>query len=140
MTRACWTAAPDGAYWIDLAIATMPLRIVLDTGLTDPAGQIAFDLQAAAFDALDQSGQLLKAGYSRRRDASGRRVRLPIGFVAAQLIEPATGTPFSPRVRCLAVRNPAGVPSRVGIVFFHGLSRCRADWDFDNHLWCIECP
>src|SRR5437868_6586800 len=101
MTRACWAAAPDGRYWIDIALGTMPSRFVLDTGLTDTAGQVAFDIRAAVFNALEQSGQLLAAGHSQRRDASGRRVRLPTGFIAARLIEPTSGIPIGPPVRCL---------------------------------------
>jgi hypothetical protein len=118
----------------------MPCRFVLDTGLTDPRGQVAFDIDAALFDVLEHSGQLLRAGERHRRDASGRLVKLPIGFVVARLIEPTTGTPIGPPVRCLAVRNPAGVTSRVGVEFFHRLTGCRANWDFDNRLWCVECP
>jgi hypothetical protein len=140
MTRACWVAAADGCYWIDIALGTKPGRFMLDTGLTDKAGQVAFDLHAAVYDTLEQSGQLLAAGYSQRRDASGRRVRLPIGFVVGRLIEPTSGTPIGPPVRCVAVRDFASVPSRVGVVFFHHLTGCRADWDFDNRQWCIDCP
>lgn len=140
MTRACWAAVSDGSYWIDFALGATPGRFMLDTGFTDKAGQVAFDLDSAVYDALEQTGQLLSAGTSKRRDASGQQIRLPIGFVVARLIDPVSGSLIGPPVRCLAVRNFAGVPSRVGVVFFHLLTNCRADWDFDKRLWCVECP
>jgi hypothetical protein len=140
MTRACWTAASDGSYWIDIALGTMPNTLMLDTGLTDKAGQVAFELHTAVYNTLEQAGQLLAAGYTRRRDASGRQVRLPIGLVVARLIEPTSGSLIGPPVRCLAVRNSANVPSRVGVVFFHRLTGCRADWEFDTRVWCVACP
>jgi hypothetical protein len=140
MTRACWQAAPDGRYWLDIALGTIPCQLVLDTGLTDPLGQVAFDIDAALFDVLEQSGQLLRAGERHRRDASGRRAKLPLGFVTARLIDPVAHTPIGPPVRCLALRNFAGVVSRVGVVFFHRLTGCRVDWNLDAREWCVECP
>ena len=140
MTLACWPAATDGRYWIDIALGTLPSRLMIDTGLVDPKGQVAFEIDPAIFDLLERSGQLLAAGYRWRRDASGQRIRLPAGFVAARLLDPATSSPVGPTARCLVVRNVPGVPSRVGVVFFHRLTGCRADWDFDKRLWCVECP
>jgi hypothetical protein len=140
MTRACWTAATDGSYWFDIALGTLPCRLMLDTGLTDTTGQVAFYIGPAMFDLLERSGQLLAAGSRPRRDSSGRRVRLPAGFIVAQLIEPTTGARIGPPVRCLAVRNFARVPSRVGVVFFHQLRGCRVEWELDARQWCVECP
>jgi hypothetical protein len=113
---------------------------MLDTGITDPAGQVGFEIAPALFDALERSGQLLKGVRRPRCDSSRRVVRLKTGLVAARLLDPSSGLPIGPAVRCLALRNFAGVPSRVGVVFFHRLTGCRADWDFDNRLWCVECP
>jgi hypothetical protein len=134
MTRVCWPAAPDGSYWLDIALGAKPTSLMLDTGLIDRMGQVAFDLDPVTFDTLGQSGQLLAAGFRSRRDSSGRRIRLPVGFVAAQLLAPATGTPVGPPVRCLAARNFPGVQSRVGVVFFHGLTGCRVVWNLDARL------
>jgi hypothetical protein len=89
---------------------------------------------------LEQSGQLLRAGERHRRDASGRRAKLPLGFVTVRLIDPVAHTPIGPLVRCLALRNFAGVVSRVGGVFFHRLTGCRVEWDLDARTWCVECP
>jgi hypothetical protein len=113
---------------------------MVDTGLVDPQGQVAFEIEPALFDLLEQSGQLLVAGLRSRFDSSGRHVSLKVGFVMARLLDPATGSPIGPTARCLAFRGSPGVPSRVGVVFFHLLTGCRADWNFDHRLWCVECP
>jgi hypothetical protein len=140
MTRTCWPAASDGRYVLDIAVGTLPCRLMLDTGLVDPTGQVGFEIDQALFDFLEQSGQLLRVGRRPRSDSSGRSVWLRTGFVVARLLDPATKSPIEPAVRCLALRNVSGVPSRVGVTFFHLLTGCRADWDFDNRNWCIECP
>jgi hypothetical protein len=140
MTRACWPAAASGRYYLDIALGTMPCRLMLDTGLVDPVGDVGFETNPALFDGLEQARQLVKGVRRPRHDSSGRVVRLKTGFVVARLLDPATGSQIGPTVRCLALRNFAGVPSRVGIAFFHRLSGCRADWDFDARLWCIDCP
>jgi hypothetical protein len=140
MTRACWSATSDGRYLVDIALGTMPYRLMLDTGLVDPTGQVGFEIDPASFDVLEQSGQLLRAGRRPRSDSSGRTVWLKVGFVAAQLFDPSSGSPIGPAVRCLAVRNFPGVVSRVGVVFFHRLTGCRVEWDLDARQWCVECP
>jgi len=140
MNRVCWPAAADGSYWIDVALGTAPSRLMIDTGLTDPNDQVAFDLDPALFDNLDRSGQVLAAGSRSRRDASGGWVWLRAGFVAAQLLDPASGAIIGPRVQCLAVRNFANVPSRVGVAFFHRLTGCRVVWELDSRTWCVESP
>jgi len=140
MTRVCWPAAPDGRYILDIALGATPCRLMLDTGLVDPAGQVGFEIDPALFDVLERSGQLLRAGRLPRSDSSGRTVRLTTGFVVARLLNPSSRSPIGPAVRCLAIRNVPGVVSRVGVVFFHRLTGCRADWDFDNRRWCVECP
>jgi hypothetical protein len=118
----------------------MPCQLMVDTGLVDPLGQVGFEIAPALFDGLDQSGQLLRAGRRPRSDSSGRTIRLKTGFVVARLLDPSRGAPIGPAVRCLAVRNVPGVVSRVGVVFFHRLTGCRAEWDFDNRMWCVACP
>jgi len=140
MNRACWPAAADGRYWIDVALGAKPIRVMLDTGVTDTAGQVAFDMSPAEYDALDRSGQLIGAGTRLRRDASNRWVHLPVGFLAAQLLDPVGGARIGPPVRCLAARNFVSVPSRVGVVFFHRLTGCRVIWELDQRSWCVEYP
>jgi hypothetical protein len=43
-------------------------------------------------------------------------------------------------VQVYASRGIAGVPSRVGAVFFHHLRGCRIHWDLNNCEWCVEYP
>lgn len=89
---------------------------------------------------MNSAGQLLAAGPRMRQDASGAWVWLRCGFLAAQLLDPVTAVRIGPRVSCLAVRNFANVPSRVGVVFFHGLTGCRVTWELDPRTWCVEYP
>jgi len=140
MNRACWAVASDGRYWIDVALGTNPCRLMLDTGLTDCAGVVGFDLAPTDYDRMGRSGQLLAAGPRMRQDASGAWVWLRCGFLAAQLLDPVTRVGIGAPVRCLAVRNFANVPSRVGVVFFHGLAGCRVVWELDTRIWCVEYP
>jgi hypothetical protein len=138
MNRACWPIAADGRYWIAIALGTNPSRLMIDTGVTDRAGLVGFDLAPAEYDRLERSGQLLAAGPRMRQDASGAWVWLRCGFLAAQVLHPVTGVRIGPPVRCLAVRNFANVPSRVGAAFFHRLTGCRVVWELDTRTWCVE--
>jgi hypothetical protein len=140
MTRACWPAAPDGRYWIDVALGTTPARLMLDTGLVDPLHQVGFELAPGLFDALRHAGHLVGAGQRQRRDASGQLVVMEVGLVRAQLIDPVTRQVIGPVVWVSAFRGALKALSLVGVEFFHRLTGCRADWDFDNRRWCVECP
>ncbi len=140
MTRVCWPATPAERYEIDLVLGVSPLRLMVDTGLVDATGQVAFDLEAADYDAIDAVGHVLKGGWSVRYDASGRKSQMPVGFVRAHLFDPVTRTTIGPFVSVLAAKNVPGVPSRVGVAFFHALAGYRVDWDLSARLWCVECP
>lgn len=140
MTRVCWTPNSRGRYEIDIALGSMPERLMIDTGLVDVRNQVAFDLDPSIYDALEQSTHLTPAKPRFRTDASGVRIPMPCGLLQSQLIDPNTGTPLGPVVRALAFRGFAGVPSRVGVAFFHALTGCRVDWDLTARLWCVECP
>jgi hypothetical protein len=39
-----------------------------------------------------------------------------------------------------ALRGAPGVPSRVGVEFFHHLTGCRVIWDLDRRNWGVEYP
>src|SRR5438034_1059918 len=101
MTRVCWRATSDGRYVLDIALGTMPCRLMLDTGLVDPIDQVGFEIDPALFDVLEQSGQLLRARRRPRTDSSGRTVWLTTGFVVARLLDPTSGSPIGPAVRCV---------------------------------------
>ncbi|MFO0808861.1 MAG: hypothetical protein U0746_09580 [Gemmataceae bacterium] len=140
MTRSCWTAQPNETYWIDLALGPAATQLMIDTGLVDPQGQIGLELDGQMFDDLEFAKHLLRAGYTWRRDSSGHKQKLPIGFLGVRLLDPNTKLPVGPAVTSFAVRNFPGIPSRVGVAFFHALTGCRIDWDLSARVWCVECP
>jgi len=98
MNSACWPITANGRYWIDIALGTHPCRLMVDTGVTDRAGLVGFDLAPAEYDRLDRSGQLLAAGPRMRQVASGAWVWLRCGFLAAQLLDPVTAVRIGPPV------------------------------------------
>jgi hypothetical protein len=140
MNRACWLAAPDGRYWLDIALGGSPARFMLDTGIVDRFNQVGFDVAPALFDALQHSGHLVAAGDRKRFDANGQVVVSRVGFVSAQLLDPATGHGIGPAVPISIFRGVPGVPSRVGVEFFHRLTGCRVVWELDARTWCVEYP
>lgn len=140
MKRISWSAARDGRYWIDIALGNVPVRLMLDTGLVDPMGQVAFEVDPQLYDLMEQSGQLVSAGNRKRRDSSGRSIRMQSGLVSAQLFDVDNASIIGPRVQLCAWRGFANVPSRVGVLFFHKLAGCRVVWDLDARLWSVENP
>jgi hypothetical protein len=58
MAQACWQAAADGRYRIDVFIGNSSLQIMVDLGLVDPLDLIGFELEPSIYDRLDQSGFL----------------------------------------------------------------------------------
>lgn len=140
MNQVCWPAAADGRYWIDVAIGGQDTRCMVDVGLIDPLDRLGIELEAALYDRLRQLGQLSSFQYRSRRDSSGQTVRLESGETVAQLLDPANRQPVAPAVQLFACRGFPGLPSRVGVVFFHRLVGCKVNWDLGSRLWCIECP
>jgi hypothetical protein len=72
MARICWRATSAGAYWIDVVVSSLPLPLMVDTGLTDPRNQVGFALEPAAYDQLKQARQLshFRARVSREARAA----------------------------------------------------------------------
>ena len=140
MPQAQWKSAADGSYWIDVDIAGRNVRLMIDLGLVDSLQQVAFEIDPLLFDSLDQTGALSQLVKRTRRDASGRLTRYSAGQVTAQLIEPLSRQRIGPQVSVFAGRGDAGVPNRVGVLFFHHLIGCRAIWDFDQQIWTIDYP
>ncbi|SRR5579884_2047050 len=140
MPQAQWQAAADGRYWIDVALAGRDLRVMIDLGLIDPLHRVAFEIDPVFYDALAQAGALSQFARRSRRDASGRLAWYDTALLTAQVIEPVTRQRIGPRVSAFAARGIAGLPNRVGIVFFHRLMGCRAVWAFDQQTWTIDCP
>jgi hypothetical protein len=71
MGQSSWQTAPDGRYWIDIALGSVETILMIDIGLVDPHNQVAFELDPALFDQLLQTGTMLAGSPRRRRDASG---------------------------------------------------------------------
>lgn len=140
MNRACWHAARDSRYVIDVALGGFATPLMLDTGIVDSWNRVGAEIEPVFFDRLKQAGLASGIQERWRTDASGRRSKQEIGEVTAQLIDPVTRARIGPLVRMDVMRNPAKVPSRVGVLFFHRLTGCRVDWDLDNKVWCVEYP
>jgi hypothetical protein len=140
MPQAQWPFAPDGRYWIDVALAGHGLRVMIDLGLVDPLDRVAFEIDPSLFDALERAGDFSDIERRTRRDASGRLTGFHTGLVAIQLLDPISRQPIGPAVRLYAGRGTSGVPNRVGVVFFHHLVGCQVNWDLDQRTWRIDYP
>jgi hypothetical protein len=135
-----WSASPDGRYWIDVLVSGYALRVMVDLGLVDPLDRVGFELDPSAYQRLKQSGSLTRFDRRARRDASGRLSWSESGLGSAQLLDPISKKADGPAVRLSVSCGSPGVPSRVGLVFFHRLTGCRVLWDLDYKIWAIECP
>jgi hypothetical protein len=62
------------------------------------------------------------------------------GSLDAQLFCPKTRKPVGPIVHLFTFRGVPGVPSRVGVAFFHRLKSCKVLWNLDQRNWNIEYP
>jgi hypothetical protein len=135
-----WSAAPDGRYWIDVLVGSHVLREMVDLGLVDPLDRVGFELDRSAYQRLKQTGCLTRFDRRPRRDASGRVSWSESGLGSAQLLDPISKKTDGPVVPLYISCGAPGVPSRVGLVFFHRLTGSRVLWDLDHRLWAIECP
>ena len=140
MARVSWRAAPDHRYWIDVALGNRELSVMLDLGLVDPLGRIGFEVDPGEYDALKQTGQLSRFRRRARRDASGQLSWSESGLVLTQLVSPLTRQRVGPAPHVYVSRGVSGVPSRVGVVFFHALAGCQIIWDLDQQLWQFDYP
>jgi hypothetical protein len=113
---------------------------MIDLGLLDLKHKVGFAVDPAVYDLLQRAGQVARSQPRRRRDASGHWSVTVAGIVTAQLIDPATQQRIGPVVRLHALRGVPGVPSWVGVVFFHRLHGCRVLWELNSRTWCVEYP
>ena len=74
MGIACWQAAADGRYWIDVMVGNMDLRAMIDLGMVDPLHQIGFEIEPSIYDQLKQAGQLSGYRTRSRRDAGSSSI------------------------------------------------------------------
>jgi hypothetical protein len=140
MPRACWSPAPNGRYRIDVRLGSLDLLLMLDTGLVDAQRRVGFEIDPALYNRLKQTGDLTAFRKRMRRDAGGGWLVSEVAQAAARLLQPASQTPVGPPVQMGVMCGAPGVPSRVGVEFFHRLTGCRVVWDLDARLWCVEYP
>jgi hypothetical protein len=140
MPRVSWQARSDGLYWIDMALGSRRFSLMMDLGLVDPKDQVAFSLEPALYNQLRKAGELKHFLDHSYKDASGRLTTTKSGLLTAQLISPISHLPVGPAVRLHVMRGSAGVPSRVGVGFFHHLKGCHVNWDLENRMWSIDYP
>jgi len=140
MAQACWSAAPDSRYWIDVALGTHDLRVMIDLGLVDPLHLVGFEVDPVSYHQIKQAGQFARFNRRSRRDASGRLSWAESGLTTAQVICPTARQRVGLTVRVYVSCGAPGVPNRGGMAFFYCLSRCRVLWELDQQRWCIEYP
>lgn len=141
MPQACWQAGSDHRYWIEVAVGGQDLRVMLDLGLVDPHGRVGMEVEPLVYERLRQGGHLSRFRWRSRRDASGQISWSSTGLASVQLVDPVARRPIGPRVSIHISCGTAGVPNRIGVVFFfHQLRGCRVLWDLDQRVWCIDYP
>ena len=140
MDDVSWQAAADGRYWIDVNIAAQPVRVMIDLGLVDPAHAVGFEVEPDFYDQLKRAGLLSRFQVRFRRDASGRVTGSESGRTDAQLLDPISKRSIGPMVQLHVCRGAPGVPSRVGVVFFHRLTGCKVEWELGSRTWRVKCP
>jgi hypothetical protein len=140
MPRVGWPVALNGRYRIDVRVGSLDLLLMLDTGLVDPQRRVGFEIDPALFDRLRQAGELTSFRQRKRRDAGGAWLVSEAAQVVARLLDPTGRAPVGPTVHMDVMRGAPGVPSRVGVEFFHHLTGCRAVWELAARLWCVEYP
>jgi len=135
-----WPAAPDGAYWIDVALGNREFPFLIDLGLIDQKQLIGFAIEQRVFDHLRQQGEFSHFFTTDLLDAGGRITRRNNGRTNAQLLSSLTRQRIGPSVALYVARGSPGVPNRVGVAFFHHLTNCRVIWNLDQRTWSIEYP
>ena len=135
-----WPATVRGDYVIDVVIGGLAASAMVDSGLVDPAQMVGFELAPALFDQLQEAGLLKELATRTRRDAGGRMSVMRVGKVSAFLARPKTAEAAGPEAELFVARSSEGLPSRVGLAFFHRLVGCRVDWDCSARTWSVRLP
>ena len=140
MGQVCWGSSRSGHYWIDLALPNGPCRGMIDLGLVDPLHKVGASINPVVYDVMKNSGSLSDCEWRFHTHAGGGQIQLETGRTTIQLLDSLSGLPVGPIVQLYISRGVKGVPSRVGVVFFHSLKCCKVAWDLDNQVWGIEYP
>src|SRR5262249_17341005 len=140
MAQACWQGSADGRYWIDAALGTLDMALMIDLGLVDSRNLVGFSVEPSLFDQLKLAGALTQMQMHSRLDASGRISQSESGLLGSQLICPVDRRRVGPVVQLYVLRGNPGVPNRFGVAFFHHLVGCRVLWNLDTRTWCVDYP
>ena len=135
-----WLATARGDYVIDVMIGGLAASTMVDSGLVDPAQLVGFELVPALFNQLQEAGLLKELATRTRRDAGGRMSVMRVGKISAFLARPNTAEAAGPEVELFVACSPEGLPSRVGLVFFHRLVDCVVVWDCSARTWTVRLP
>ena len=135
-----WSATARSDYVIDVVVSGRAASAMVDSGLVDPAQLVGFELAPAFFDQLQETGLLKELATRTRRDAGGRMSVMRVGKVSAFLAHPKTDEAAGPEVELFVARSSEGLPSRVGLAFFHRLVGCRVVWDCSARTWSVLLP
>lgn len=113
---------------------------MIDTGFVDPNDEVGIALESSLYEMLQRAGLIGSEDSRLSTDASGHQKQVVTGLVTARLLAPTQAAPPGPVFQTRALRGDTGVPSRVGVAFFHRLAGCRVIWELDQRTWCIEYP
>jgi len=135
-----WKAGPDGRYWIDAALGSQSLRLMIDLGLVDPADQVGLVVRPGVFETLKRRGELSNLITRFHRSATGHVTSSESGLVRGHLIVPGSELQFGPAIEVYVSCGASNVPDRVGVVFFHRLGEGKATWKFAPQVWEFQFP
>jgi hypothetical protein len=113
---------------------------MVDTGFIDPNDEVGIALEKTVYSVLQHAGLIGSEDMRLSTDASGHQKAVVTGLVTAQLLAASTQGVLGSPIQIRALCGAAGVPSRIGVAFFHRLTGCRVLWNLDQRTWCIECP
>jgi hypothetical protein len=140
MPQACWQAAADGTYWMDVALGGRELLMLIDTGFLDALNRIGFSLEPGLYTQIRQAGEFVNLLRDFRLDASGQITVRENGLIRAQMVCPLTRQRIGPAVQLYASRGSLGSPTvSVSLSF----SICKAaespgTWVSEHGAWNIR--
>ena len=138
MATATWQCTANGRYWLDVLVGSLPVPLMIDTGVVDPEQRVGLELEPQRFAVLQPTGKFSQRALRVRKDAGGQCLPLICAAVDASLSTPGANQPLGPSIRIHVARGVAGVPSRVGLAFFHKLPECRVVWDCAAKTWAMS--
>src|SRR5229473_5385872 len=105
MPQVRWQASSGGLYWIDVALGTRHLSLMIDLGLVDANDRVAFSVEPAIYNQLKRAGKLTHFLQQSNQDASGKISYSESGLLTARLVDPISHLPVGPAVRLHVMRG-----------------------------------